>query len=684
MRKTQGYLFDELSIGTCYYPEHWDKALWESDLDRMQSVGIKTIRIAEFAWNLVEAEDGVFDFGFFDEFLDLCESKGMKVIFGTPTATPPVWLTEKYPEVLNASKEGVLYRHGLRRHYNYNSSVYQRYCQRIVTKIAEHYGQRACIIGWQIDNELNCERNEFYSKADTAAFRIWLKLKYKDIKVLNKCWGTVVWNQTYNSFEQIYVPRPTVQGNTNPHQMLDYYRFISDSTIRFCKIQSDILRKYIKKGDFITTNGMFANVDNHKMTDLCLDIYTYDSYPNFAFGMDANPLNPNNLNDRNWSRNLSEVRNICPNFGIMEQQSGANGWDTRMEGPAPKPGQIMLWAMQSIAHGADFVSFFRWRTACIGTEIYWHGILDYDNKDNRKLREIQSINDRINKIKELVNSKYKAYVAIVRDYDNNYDNQLDSWHRRLMWDSEMAIFNACQKSHTPMDYAYITSSSEVAELKQYDVLFYPHPVMTNKKIVDILSEYVKGGGILVLGARSGMKDSNGHCPMSSMPGLWSELTRTVVKDFTFVGPADGVVNMNWDAVKYDSGVFNDVLEITGEGCSVLATYDSNYYEGEPCLVESRCGNGKVLHFGGTFTESNARAFLEYTETESPFLGIIRAGEDVEIAVREKDGYKYIFVLNYSNKEQTVLIKKDLVDLDTQKIAEEMVLLEPFGTKIYRY
>ena len=99
MNAKQNYKWNELTMGTCYYPEHWDKKLWADDLDRMKKAGISVIRIAEFAWSKVEPEEGVFTYDFFDEFLDLCSEKQMKVIFGTPTATPPAWLTEKYPEV---------------------------------------------------------------------------------------------------------------------------------------------------------------------------------------------------------------------------------------------------------------------------------------------------------------------------------------------------------------------------------------------------------------------------------------------------------------------------------------------------------------------------------------------------------------------------------------------------------
>ena len=162
---------DRIIMGTDYYPEHWDRSMWEEDLERMLETGIEVIRIAEFAWNKFEPREGEYTWDFFDEFLDLCEKKGMRVIFCTPTATPPAWMTDRYPEVLNARQDGVLYRHGARRHYNYNSLIYQRFTRELTERLGEHYAKHPAIIGWQLDNEINCEMNEFYSDSDTIAFR---------------------------------------------------------------------------------------------------------------------------------------------------------------------------------------------------------------------------------------------------------------------------------------------------------------------------------------------------------------------------------------------------------------------------------------------------------------------------------------------------------------------------------
>lgn len=683
MRKEQGFKWKALELGTCYYPEQWDEKLWDDDLKRMKENGIFIIRIAEFAWSKFEPKEGEFNFEFFDSFLELAKKNKMKVIFGTPTATPPAWLTNKYPEVLNCSIEGVPFYHGMRRHYNYNSAIYQKLSARIVEKIAEHYGKHPSIIGWQIDNELNCEVDVFYSESDTRAFREYLNARYSDIEALNKAWGTVFWNQTYTDFEEVFVPRNTLQKRTNPHQEFDFIRFVSESAIRFCKMQSDIIRKYCKEGDFITTNGMFGHLDNHKLTDASLDIYTYDSYPNFSYGMNSTPSKSTDLNDRKWSLNLTEVRSVCPHFGIMEQQVGANGWNTWAGSPVPKPGQMMLWAMQSIAHGADFISFFRWRTATKGTEIYWHGILDYDNKDNRKLAEVKKIWNRTKGIEETVGAQVQSVFGLLKEYDNNWDAELDEWNKHIQRSSEKEIFVASQLTHTPMDIVHILDDSDIEGLEKYPVLIYPHPVIEKGPTVNLLKQYVYSGGTLIIGCRAGQKDTTGGCNMESMPGMLAEITGSQVREYTFVHPEESSSTMLFDGEEHDTGIFNDILEPIKDSTKILASYSSNYYNGMPALIESKHGKGKVLHFGGSFTRKFIEKLFTYTGIKSPHNALISLPEECELVVKSKDGEKYLFVLNYAHTEKEIELKQAVINLDTKKRLKGTVVLKAFETKVYK-
>lgn len=673
---------NSIDLGVCYYPEHWDKGLWEEDLERMLAAGLKTVRIAEFAWNLIEPEEGKFTYEYFDEFLALAQEKGMQVIFCTPTATPPAWLTDRYPEVLNADREGNLIHHGSRRHYNYNSPVYQEFCRRIVEKSAAHYGQHPAIVGWQLDNEFNCENNEFYSESDVKAFRVFLQEKYVTLDALNEAWGTVFWNQTYTDWQQIYVPRKTNTGSVNPHLQLDYYRFISDSVCRFAKQQADIIRKYCKESDFITTNGIFGNIDYQRMGRESLDVLMYDSYPNFAFCLD-DYRKEDLMKDRKWSRNLAEVRAVSPNFGIMEQQSGANGWNTRMEAPTPHPGQLTLWTFQSIAHGADYISYFRWRTCNFGTEMYWHGILDYSGRENRRLREVTEVSCKLKRIQEIAGSAYSAKVGILKDYDNIWDCQVDRWHDRVESISQKSLFTALQRVHVPFDYVYFERNAELKDLKKYEVLFYPHASILTRERMELLERYVEEGGKLVMGCRTGYKEKNGKCVTNCLPGLASALTGADIPEYSFVAPDDGKVMAEWDGQRMEAAVFNDLLAPVGESAEVLATYVDSYYAGTPALIRNRFGEGEAYYFGGAFALDTAELFIRKLGIGEPYGELMEIPADCELAVREKDGVQYLFVLNYGKHPAEITLKAELREMISGEICCGTQSLEPYGVRVYK-
>lgn len=670
-----------LVLGTCYYPEHWAKELWREDLQRMKKVGIEVIRIAEFAWSKVEPTEGCYDYAFFDEFLDLAQEEKMKVIFCTPTATPPAWLTEKYPEVLNVDKKGNLFRHGLRRHYNYNSPLYRQFSRQITEKIAAHYGKRECIIGWQLDNEFNCETDEFYSESDSLSFREFLKERYGSLNALNEAWGTVFWNQTYTAWEEIYVPRYTYNGTGNPHQALDYKRFISDSARRFAGEQSKIIRQYAKPGDFITTNGMFGNLDNHKLTGESLSFYCYDSYPNFAYCLDDYREDAEDLRDRKWSWNLSEVRSVSPVFGIMEQQSGANGWTTRMEAPTPRPGQMTLWTMQSIAHGADYVSYFRWRTCTVGTEIYWHGILDYSGRENRRLREVEEIHRKLQGMTDVSGSIYEAQVGILKDYDNIWDADIDLWHQRFDQQSQKSLFEAAQLTHTPIDYVYIDQGLQAEDLKKYKVLFYPHATILNRERVAVLKEYVAAGGILVVGCRSGYKDLNGRCVMDKLPGLLGELTGTDIPEYSMIAPDAGDVTINWKGQQLKAAVFTDLLEPVGDNAVLEAVYTSDYYAGAGALVRNSYGKGQAWYYGSAFNREAAEAFLRNFHVAEPYRDLVEAPACCELAMRRKGNKSFLFLLNYEKTPVSVMLKVPGKDLYTGRTVSGNLQMRGYETMV---
>lgn len=686
---------DKLTIGVCYYPEQWPKSMWEDDLKRMLANGITVIRIAEFTWIKFEPEESVFTFSFFDEFMSVVEKyPAMKVIFCTPTATPPAWMTEKYPEILPVTVDGQVIHHGMRRHYNYNSPKYRELSACICRKLAEHYCPHHSIIGWQLDNEFNGGGgpDSFYSESDHKAFRIFLKNKYGTLDKLNETWGTIFWDQTYTDWEQIYLTRYTSMRSPNPHLVLDEKRFFSQSAISYAKMQYDILKEYTPEGQFITTNGLFHHLDYNELVGTGVDFIGVNFYPNQGNnsnkimtkrGFDDNslPESPENLNDRKWSWILSNARACSSNFAILEQQSGANGWINRMPARSPRPGQMRLWTFQSIAHGADFINYFRWRTCTFGTEMYWHGILDYDNLPNRKLEELGRTYKDVSSVGDIAGSKFKAKVAIVRDYDNLWDGEFDIWHGPLRGESEVGWFNAAQRSHTPFDIVYMRKCSKAEDLTKYDLVVYPHATILTKETADILKEYVARGGTLIMGARTGYKDEYGHCYMMEMPCYAKDLCGIAINDYSMLCFKDFEQKAVWDDEEIDAIVFNDILRPVSESVEVLAIYKGNYYDGKPALTVNSYGKGKAYYFGAGFNSKMADKMLRKLGFANPYGDVIDLPECCEIAIREKDGEEYIFVLNYSDNDELINIKKPLVNLFTGETLSGSLTLDKYGVLV---
>ncbi len=673
-------VMDRLELGVCYYPEHWDESLWRDDLRRMAAHGIHTVRVFEFAWNLVQPENDRYDFSFFDRFLELAAGENMRVILCTPTATPPAWLTEAYPEALNRTRDGKLMHHGHRRHYTYHSPAYNTYVRKLVKAMGKHYGSHPAVIGWQIDNELNCEIDEFYADVDHTAFRAYLRERFRTLDAFNDAIGARFWNQTYSDWSEVHLERHTPHGQGNPHLALLSKAFFSAGAIAFARMQSDILRQYTKN-QFITTNGIFGHLDNHTLTQTALDFMMYDSYPNFAYAQQAD-LDKDGLRDRKWSMQLSRVRALSPNFGVMEQQAGANGWDFSMLSPMPLPGQIRLWTMQSVGHGADYISYFRWRTAPYGTEIYWHGLNDYDNRPNRRLAEVAQIHTEFKRLAEVAGSRYEAKLAVLTDYLNEWDGERDRWHGPMNRESVTAIFAAAQHTHTPLDFINLNAVENADSLARYAVVFYPHAAILTDDTAEILKAYCEQGGTVVMGARTGYKDVYGRCPMRPMPGPASALCGVTVGEYSLAHSLRPL-ELDWEGTRFAAPGFAETLEPLEE-TQPIATFAAQQQEEAVAMTcKPYPGGGAAYYVGSGFSEALVTALLHKLRAAQPFEVLVQCPPEVELCVRRKGDTRYLFLLNYTDREQRVEGKTPLINMLSGEELEGRIALPPFGVTVLR-
>lgn len=675
--------------GVVYYPEQWPHSRWDSDLARISGLGMNVVRMGEGAWSVWEPEEGRYDFSLFDHALELCRQHNLKAIMGTPTYTPPAWLTERYPEVLRANFEGTRLAHGSRRHYNYTSPRYAEKARAVTEALGNHYRTHPAVIGWQIDNELNCHLDVSFAESDHRAFRAWCRQRYSTLAALNEAWGTAFWSQTYTDWDQLWLPRPTVTYQ-NPSLLLDFHRFTSDAAIRFAATQYEILKR-IAPHQFVTHNAFHGmkKVDLPRLVQEAVDFLSYDSYPEFQVSdVDL----PRHFRDRFQSRYLAKVRGVSRKFVVLEQQAGPSGQiGGALNGnpdylhPTPKPGQMRLWCWNSIANGADGLLFFRWRSLPYGSEAHWNGLLYHDERNTWRLEEAKRLGAEINRLSPvLLETGCVSPAAILYDFDNESHAEIESFTGQRRESSELAVYRALAERHLSVDRLALSKIGEARDLSGYQIVFFPHAHILTAADVRALQTYVEEGGTLVFGCWSAYRDRNHWCYDAAGRRFYEELVGARVADYTTVTPGEtAAMRFRHSKSLVEAPVFHEVLTTEVESTTVLADYHSDYYAGRPAVTLHRKGRGRVIHFGSFFNHENAGALLDALEVRDPMRPWAEIPAEIDVIVRSNGAERFCFLLNFTGDPHQIHFKKPSMDLLGERPLEGQVNIPPYEVILAR-
>lgn len=569
-------------LGVCYYPEHWHKELWADDAKRMAELGLKFVRIGEFAWSVMEPEPGVFHWDWLDEAFATLGGVGLKIVLGTPTATPPKWLIDRHPEILPVDRHGRPRRFGSRRHYCFSSPVYRQETRRIVEAVASRYGQHPALAGWQTDNEYGChETVRSYSPAAAIAFREWLRERYGDITMLNEAWGNRFWSMEYRSFDEVDLPMVGVT-ELNPSHVLDFNRFSSDQVVSYNTIHVEIIRKH-SPGRFITHNfmGAFLDFDHFKVSQ-SIDFASWDSYPlGFTDSIAATGFteaervryaetgHPDiSAFHHDLYRGMTQKR-----FWVMEQQPGPVNW--AQWNPSPAPGMVRLWAWEALAHGAEVVSFFRWRQAPFAQEQMHAGLNRPDN-----VLDVGGQEARITAL-ELASDWWKeaaaapkepAPVALVFDYDAAWMHEIQPQGRSFSYLALVFNWYTSLRRHG-VDVDIVPPGADLTPYKAVFVPSLPH-------VSDAAQEaFAKFTGVAVFGIRTGAKTESFQIPRNLPLGPMQTVLPVKVTRVESLRP--GVTReCRWGNKSYQCSTWAESIE-AGEGTTTLASFAS----GTPAIVQ---------------------------------------------------------------------------------------------------
>jgi len=591
---------DMLTVGVYYYPEAWPREQWARDLANIKRHGFEFVHIGEFAWAFMEPEEGRFDFEWLETTVRLAAEQGLKVVLCTPSATPPVWLSRKHPEILMVDAQGRRMNHGSREHATWSSPVYRRYVERIDGELARRFGKNPAVSGWQIDNELSHYGKAYsYADVDRDKFRDWLKTRYGDIKSLNAAWGNAFWSQMYGDFTEIDIPNPEdLVAAVNEHALRDFQRFFAEEAADYIRFQADTLRLQIQN-QWITSNFMAWHREVYPpLSGQDLDIITWTLYP--AHGnANEGPLGFR-LGDGTAISFMGDfARAINGRAGLMELQPGQVNWGD--VNPNPYPGAVRNWILRAFAMGSRLLCTYRYREPLFGNEQYHHGIVGTDGVTLSRggeewvqaMRELRILRQN-RPLSPKEPARYTARrTALLYNVDNRFD--IDNHTQTVRWDTMGHLFKyerALKSLGAPVDVI-----TEDKDFERYPFLVAPAYQLVDASLVARFTKYAEAGGHLVLSLRTGTKDRNGHF----WEGPWAapilDLIGAEIPLYDVLpAPHLGKVKSAVSGKSYEWGVWAEVLK-PRTGTSVLARHEDQFYAGEATVVTRKLGKGTVTYIG---------------------------------------------------------------------------------------
>lgn len=643
-----------LMLGSAWYPEQWPEAQWDHDLTLMHQAGFNIVRIGEFAWSSLEPSEGHYDLDWMERAINAAAAHHLKVIIGTPTDTPPAWLTTKYPETLRVDKTGRQLHHGDRRQFSYSSPKYRELCRQIVEQLARRFGHHPDVMAWQIDNEYT---EDSYDPSAVSQWHQWLQARYHTIAELNQKWTTAYWSQTYDAWDEI----PMGVGRQNPGLLLDYMRFVTDTWRSFQHNQLEVLRREVDPRQLITTNlgGLgWANRFNRQVIASDLDVISWDEYLGAGWFDDSkngtghlDPLRSGSTHDlvRGWKQQ---------NYWVMEMPPGFVDWSPVVSNCLDQ-GETRAMTWHAVGHGADLVAYWQWRSALNGQEQYHGSLVGADGEPVPVYAEIAQTGAEFAKAGPvLAGTSPVSQVALIHDYDSRWAIEFTPFSHQ--YDQMKILEDYYRVLRAPTQAVDIVVPT--VDLSRYKLVVAPNLNVISSALAKHLTEYVEQGGHLVLGPRSGMKDGFNALNRERQPGPLVPVLGGRVEQYYALLKGVPIAGA-WGTGEVT--LWAERLDHLAPDVKVRMRYGAgnDWLTDQPAAIERKVGKGTITYLGAVLDPalmaSTAQQWIKEAGVDSP---VIPAPDRVSVCRRVGAGREVYVITNFSAGAQDIALPGPMTDV----------------------
>lgn len=624
-----------LAYGGDYNPEQWPRETWDQDVALMAQAGVNLVSVGIFSWALLEPKEGLFEFEWLDDLLNLLHANGVSVDLGTPTASPPAWFFAAYPDARIVTRDGNPLGFGSRGMASHSHPAYQEASVRIADALAGRYASHPAVVMWHVHNEYGVPVGEDYSQAAVTAFRQWLRERYSTLEALNAAWGTAFWGQRYDDWEHIGAPAaaPSV---VNPAQRLDFARFTNDQLLACFKAERDAIRKHAAQP--ITTNFM-------AMATLTTDLWKWgqevDVVANDHYLTAADPENYIGLA---MAADLTRSVGGGRPWMLMEHSTSAVNWQPR--NVAKRPGEMARNALSHVARGADAVMFFQWRAGRSGAEKFHSAMVPHAGTESRVWREVLELGAALGDIADVKGSTVNAHAAILYDYES-------CWAQDLEWRPTVdhthserisAFYERLWRDGITTDFAHPSH-----DLSPYKLVIAPALYLLRQDDAANLERYVAGGGTLLVSYFSGIVDENDRVHAGGFGAPLKDVLGVTVEEFLPLREGErGLIHV--DGHDLDADVWQEHLNV--RGAEVKGTYVVGPASGMPAVTRHHHGSG---HGWYVSTRLGVEALVPLMDRVYGDAGIVppRPAQALETVTRHGQTHDYTFAINHSNETRHV-------------------------------
>ena len=584
--------------GAAYYPEYMPYDRLEQDVQLMQQAGISVVRMGESSWGLWEPEDGRFEFAWMDRVVDHMQKAGIKVILGTPTYSVPAWMYKEHPEIFITHFGGQTVTFGYRQNTDLMNPTYRFYCERVIRKLLEHYKNNPTVMGWQIDNETSA--GAAANRDVQTGFVDYLKKKFKTVDELNKAWLLNYWGQRLNDWSEI----PPQEGILNPGWKLEWQRYQQWMTTDFLAWQAGIVNEYKRPDQFITHDlaGPPRPVVNEHDIVGVVDVMAVNPYHGTQDQFDG--LDSSRQGD--FTRSLKGT-----NYLVTETNAQTIGWDSKRQFP-PYDGQLRLDVYTHLSSGANMVEYWHWHSIHNGQETYWKGVLSHDLEPNRAYAEVSHTAHELQRIgPEIVDLKHTNKVAILYSSDSYYGIDFMKFSDKVNYLTIMSqMYAALYRCNVGIDFIFPESTN----LSDYKVIVVPPLYASSDEVLNRLVEFVRGGGHLVLGLKSGFTNEYDTVRWTMAPGPLRKAAGFRYQEFSNL-PKPLALKDDPFKVGDENKVSEWAEMVILEGAQGLAYYDHPFFGKYPAVTRNRFGSGTVTYEGTVLSDAlQSKVLLDVLQT----------------------------------------------------------------------